>query len=1358
MAKGTRHPNVFDTCGATTWNELENTAIRLAKGMRLCAVAKSFAYYNDRRIVAVKGKNNTNKEISVFKCQNCTWQVKFIKRRGTVKKTDPWYLDIRGLPSDWSLEHEPGCHPVEVLTHGDILRNSLSLREHLRNNRDASRGAISDFLWTTEKINLSQMTNSSFFDARRNILNLLEMEVVVPTDEVVMPADNDDDEGVEGLVEVVPTEGPADPRLLDEGLGALTEVLASADPQPLHDNDGMRGSVDHPNEDHSVQFSLEPSLAPSEQYLDAVTVIDDSHRGTADTVNSSVIQPSDGSSTRRRCADEQAEQDVFFSTDKRDRSVSGSTIQPAKQKLRASSSSTSSSRDWYHHTGIVDSSSVEDIMSIKFEELSLTENGSIAGPPHQSVVSGSVTPGTVTSFSIRQQATTVSSMSKSTPSLGGSLAFHNNRAQSRRRMANNNNVSGSESVSSDSKSKGSSASSRLRNFSGLMNKMRAARKTPRSQSMMDATRLDVIRDKALTEDGWIEGKTAVNDVMSCVVEVMEHDRVQEGTLNQGISCLLGLLIIKKNRSESIPAPASTIRQIVKAMQDHPQSEPLQQVGCSALFILTTSTHSENQTTITAERGIEAVIKAMSGYSRNEHIQKDGCRMLRSFAVENMDSEAANAAAKGYALLVAIVAVHTENEVVQKESLYALRSLFANLSHCIQHEHVLMAIQIVTRSLCNFVGNPGIQRHGYRLLRDLAVADPVNAAAVAAEKGSLQRIVQTMRRYEKNADIQRDCCSLLNVIAIQDDKELVTHFCSEYIEEVLKAMQLHQHDAAIQKEACCVLNRMAFSDVPSGRTQLACIDAILQAMHLHEDNLSIQLECCCFLGHLTYNGQQTPAFLNGVVEMIARAMRIHEWNEEIQTQGFIALCLEELRSALVATESAGVIFQAMYGFKHNVSIQRDGCRVIRRLVEHQDIRGESEMKRIAEVVTQAMVTHKGDRDVQADCCFLLRHLLVNKSENNASNTALCNIASGCVEPILPVLSAHHNDEDSQADAFRILRCLADGFPEVESKITGSRGIQSILGGMKVNKVNVDIQRDGLFVLNQLASENPQNSSKIVSESGLEIVFEALRLHRTDADIQRQGFRLLQSLPLVYANNGSLSSLAAGEGVEVILDAMRHHDKDPVVQREGCRALHNLATAYRTNQSKIAEAHGIQRIVEAMSLHTEDEGLQEEGCRLFRHLTAGGHGKNKTAIGNANGIQTVVFAMERNATHPGIQRESCRALESLATQHPRNQTAITDANGMHLILRAMRLHEENKGIQKDGCSALYALINGHSRNHEALVVGNGIEVMVQAMFVHSSSRLQKVVEQTLLCIINQNDEGGSTALAARTGIELLRSTRV
>lgn len=174
--------NVFIECGgATSWNELLTVPI-YPRRIRLSDVAKSFSYFGDDRRIVAHTKTKGGVRSCVYECRTCSWRVKFIKQPNAAGREDPWFLDSWGtapLPANdvSPSQHGDGCHPVEVLQQGggDILRNSMQLREYLSEHRQAKRGAIVAFM-LTKGIDVSGMKKGPFYNARDNILSLLLLD------------------------------------------------------------------------------------------------------------------------------------------------------------------------------------------------------------------------------------------------------------------------------------------------------------------------------------------------------------------------------------------------------------------------------------------------------------------------------------------------------------------------------------------------------------------------------------------------------------------------------------------------------------------------------------------------------------------------------------------------------------------------------------------------------------------------------------------------------------------------------------------------------------------------------------------------------------------------------------------------------------------------------------------------------------------------------------------------------------------------------------------------------------------------------------------------------------------------------
>lgn len=146
--------------------------------------------------------------------------------------------------------------------------------------------------------------------------------------------------------------------------------------------------------------------------------------------------------------------------------------------------------------------------------------------------------------------------------------------------------------------------------------------------------------------------------------------------NEGVQ-EAGCMALRVLASTSKTAEGSGVVQIMKAMQQFPNSVAVQDQGCWALSSIA-YTSPASQTTIAELGGIESVMEAFRLHPTVSDVQGHACWAVRNLAAAHPENQRKIAAAGGIEAVVSAMASYPSCHSLQHQAVWSLRDLLADV--------------------------------------------------------------------------------------------------------------------------------------------------------------------------------------------------------------------------------------------------------------------------------------------------------------------------------------------------------------------------------------------------------------------------------------------------------------------------------------------------------------------------------------------------------------------------------------------------------------------------------------------------------------------------------------------------------
>jgi hypothetical protein len=245
------------------------------------------------------------------------------------------------------------------------------------------------------------------------------------------------------------------------------------------------------------------------------------------------------------------------------------------------------------------------------------------------------------------------------------------------------------------------------------------------------------------------------------------------------------------------------------------------------------------------------------------------------------------------------------------------------------------------------------------------------------------------------------------------------------------------------------------------------------------------------------------------------------------------------------------------------------------------------------------------------------------------------------------------------------------------------------------------------LSSLQNINVERQNIICELNGLQAIVAGMHVHKLNPELQSAACRTIRILCHKNATNRDVAGQCKAIGA--MIQALKDHVKVASVVTEGCTTLAAMCFENTKNKDTLREDGGIPAMVECMttcSEHVTDAAVHSSACvALWKSCFE--NGMNRDAIREAGGIPAILFAMKTFLSPPTsdneygtvedetrayieVQVQAMGALMNLSHQNSDNKTTARSAGAFDAVLSAMKAYPNEALVQKHGCGALNNLL--------------------------------------------------------------------
>ncbi|KAI2497259.1 hypothetical protein MHU86_17223 [Fragilaria crotonensis] len=391
---------------------------------------------------------------------------------------------------------------------------------------------------------------------------------------------------------------------------------------------------------------------------------------------------------------------------------------------------------------------------------------------------------------------------------------------------------------------------------------------------------------------------AVEDVEALIgvtYMVMEFDSDKILVLEQFLDVLLNLSFVE----EALVIQCGGIVVVIDAMVEHEADEPVQELGCAILALLSSTENLQVNICIAETDGIDMIVSALAIFSANQRIQVDACKALSHLSVDH-ESRMLIASQGGMILIVNSMNSNSDNLNLLEGACSALLNLSSDAE-----EQIIADSNVVETVVKTMRHNPdamGLQEKALGVLQNLSMRNAASKQAIA-QAGGINAVTAAIKEFMGSpAVLERAFSTMWSLAVLERNQVEIAN--AEGIELVVNGMMANINYAKVQKQACgCLCTLASNSRNKTLIREAGGVDAILFAMWAHYDSEVLQIEACRALSSLAVNVQTNEVMIatDGEINAIISAMRLFPESPKLQEHACVAM-----RNFMLSADNADLI--------------------------------------------------------------------------------------------------------------------------------------------------------------------------------------------------------------------------------------------------------------------------------------------------------------------------------------------------------------------------------------------------------------------------------------------------------------------
>ncbi|XP_053408727.1 uncharacterized protein LOC123559383 isoform X2 [Mercenaria mercenaria] len=545
-------------------------------------------------------------------------------------------------------------------------------------------------------------------------------------------------------------------------------------------------------------------------------------------------------------------------------------------------------------------------------------------------------------------------------------------------------------------------------------------------------------------------------------------------------------------------------------------------------------------------GVHSIISMMTKYSQNVDILKHCCTALGTFASHDDTCQAVSEAGATCAVMT-VMTSFPNNPALQESCCWALASL--SRSDCVCMELMCTdAFSVLLKAMTSFPVVECIQEYGCWALCNLVVL----ASRLGDEdcQKAVGILIDCSSAFTNNVELLEHVCYAVNSLISLKECVHETVVRLDGVTKLIELMRTYEENVDIQLNSCKAIGNIAVNaDFRKYAEDMGASEAIIACMLKMEKNLMIQNTCCMTLTNLSADAADNKFRIlkNGGVHAVLQSMANNRDDENLQLNALKLLCnlIESDKGCWWIAEESGIqiISMTLKSYCQSQEILAFGCTCLANLPRRgvNAIALESVESTLLYLRMSLSTSVEVARGV---CSFYENALKAGKESRKLFN-------KNAMEKVLHVMQ-DFDDIDVKISGCKIIAQVA--IDEDTDLLTREVAVV-LLSTMKKYEENSSIQMICCGTISYLSASG-KGLETLQEMCCIDVLLRSMKVHLHNAEII--------AVCLLSLENICRADLVRGTTTQHVCDAvalsMKTHPDNKEIQLGGCHILSIIGTGF------------------------------------------------------------------------------------------------------------------------------------------------------------------------------------------------------
>lgn len=391
---------------------------------------------------------------------------------------------------------------------------------------------------------------------------------------------------------------------------------------------------------------------------------------------------------------------------------------------------------------------------------------------------------------------------------------------------------------------------------------------------------------------------------------------------------------------------------------------------AALKLLRALTQEEeSRLQICNAKGVQVVVHAMTHSSECARTMSHGALVLSNLAFGNKEVRDTVGEEGGLAAIAKGMKDHADFQAMQARGSLALRNLCFGSEKNQRIGGETGAVECLLDAIQRFGEDREVVHQSCVALCNLTNENVENRKRIVGAGGAIV-LVKLMQKYAESSTMHDDCLSVVRNVATESQQAQEEVGDNGGIAAIVSALERFKREEKVCEKGCAALRYLCFLKRNRERMgTLSGIEALVKVLKAHVNSREIVVHALLAIGNATFENEENKQVVGTAkgIEAIVKAVEQHRLEVTVQENGCRVLrnLVDGVPSNCELAVEAGAITMgvfAMMGFSDNASVQEQACAMLFNMARNGQVLEKLRQADVMRLADKALLHHGKHRGV------------------------------------------------------------------------------------------------------------------------------------------------------------------------------------------------------------------------------------------------------------------------------------------------------------------------------------------------------------------------------------------------------------